>query len=42
MLLSIMVDLLGTLKTFWHWLGSLLLDGLLADFFAWVAEWLFP
>lgn len=36
-----MINLLSALKAFWHWLGSLLLDGLLADLFAWLADWLF-
>lgn len=36
-----MTGLLNYFKEFWHWLGALLLDGLLADLFAWLSDWLF-
>lgn len=36
-----MIGLLDDLKEFWRWLGTLLLDGLLADLFAWLSDWLF-
>lgn len=34
-----MRELLQLLKDGVHWLGELLLDGLLADFLAWLSEW---
>lgn len=36
-----MQELLDTLRDGLHWLGDVLLDGLLADFFDWLAQWLF-
>ena len=35
-----MSELLQLLKDGLHWLGDVLLDGLLADFFAWLSDWL--
>ena len=35
-----MTELLDFLHRGLHWLGEVLLDGLLADFFNWLADWL--
>lgn len=35
-----MTELLHLLQNGLRWLGDVLLDGLLADFFNWLADWL--
>lgn len=35
-----MTELLHLLQNALRWLGEVLLDGLLADFFNWLADWL--
>ena len=35
-----MTEFLNILHKALHWLGEALVDGLLADFFNWLADWL--